>query len=59
MDEKKVKRRTSKTRFTRQRKVFEQHVKQDSSIEELTEEFQKFEVSFMELQNRQMTIVRQ
>ncbi|XP_033646409.1 uncharacterized protein LOC117305639 [Asterias rubens] len=52
MDEKKVKRRTSKTRFTRQRKVFEQHVKQDSSIEELTEEFQKLEVFFMELQNR-------
>ena len=52
MDERKIKRRTSKTRFNRQKRVLEQHMAQEDSIEELTAEFQKLEVTLSELQDR-------
>ena len=52
MDEKKLKRRTSKTRFTRQKRVLENQLKQEGPLEELTAELTKLELALTELQER-------
>ena len=53
MDEKKVKRRTSKTRFNRQKRALQSQLQQqDGSLEEVTVEFAKLESLLSELQDR-------
>lgn len=51
MEEKKLKRRTSKTRFTRQKRALESLL-EEGSLEELTSEFDKLELALGELQER-------
>ncbi|XP_071960823.1 uncharacterized protein [Antedon mediterranea] len=52
MEEKKLKRRTSKSRFTRQKKHLDNLVDHDESVEEIQTEFGKLELAFHGLQDR-------
>ncbi|XP_033115373.1 uncharacterized protein LOC117115613 [Anneissia japonica] len=52
MEEKKLKRRTSKSRFTRQKRTLEILIDNDESIDEIRVEFEKLEVAFNGLQDR-------
>ncbi|KAJ8019123.1 hypothetical protein HOLleu_42503 [Holothuria leucospilota] len=52
MENKKIKRRTSRARFTRQKRTVESLIDQEEPLKEILESFQKLELAYAELQDK-------
>ena len=52
MEDKKIKRRTGRARFNRQKRAVESLLEQEESLQEILEAFEKLELVYTDLQDR-------